>query len=283
MGTGAGEVLRFWRQRRGRSQLELATATGVSTKHLSFVENGRSRPSRQLLVHLAEALDMPLPERDRLLLAGGYAPPQGARGTGDRALRPLLPELDALLAAHDPHPAIVVDARWDLVAANAAADLLWDGVDPRLLVPPVNMLRLSTHPEGLPRISTATPVCSRSLITRLRRRADEDADDALLDLVVEAEGHLAAAGDQPAPRWTGDGVTAGFELKTRLGVVGLRTVIATLGAPLDVGVADLALETFLPADPDSATLLRELAASRAPAPADQDGGRVVRRGPACGP
>jgi hypothetical protein len=148
------------------------------------------------------------------------------------------------------------------VAANAAADLLWDGVDPGLLTPPVNMLRLSTHPEGLPRISTATPVCSRSLITRLRRQADEDADDALLDLVLESERHLAAAAGAPPPQWTGDGVMAGFELKTRLGVVGLHTVIATLGAPLDVGATDLALETFLPADEDSATLLRELAATR---------------------
>ncbi|MHA6619443.1 MmyB family transcriptional regulator [Pseudonocardia sp. DLS-67] len=124
------------------------------------------------------------------------------------------------------------------------------------------MLRLSTHPEGLPRISTATPVCSRSLITRLRRRAEEDADDTLLDLVLESEEHLAAAAGRPPPRWTGDGVMAGFELKTRLGVVGLQTVIATLGAPLDVGPADLALETFLPADEDSAALLRELAATR---------------------
>lgn len=239
------------------SQLALATATGVSTKHLSFVENGRSRPSRQLLVHLADTLDMPLRERDRLLLAGGYAPPQG--GAQDRAMRPLRQALDTLLAAHDPNPAIVVDARWDLVAANTAAGLLRDGVDPALLRPPVNMLRLSTHPEGLPRISTATPVCSQALIARLRRRADEDADDTLLDLVQEAEGYLAAA---KPPRWTGDGVMAGFELKTRLGVVGLQTVIATLGAPLDVGASDLALETFLPADEHSAALLRELAATR---------------------
>ncbi len=119
----------------------------------------------------------------------------------------------------------------------------------------------STHPEGLPRISSATPVCSRPLIARLRRQAEEDADDVLLDLVVEAEQHLAACADT-TPRWTGDGVMGGFELKTRLGVVGLCTVIATLGAPLDVTAADLAIETFLPADPGSAELLRELAASR---------------------
>jgi transcriptional regulator with XRE-family HTH domain len=255
---GAGEVLRFWRKRRGMSQLELATATGVSTKHLSFVENGRSRPSRQLLVHLADTLDVPLRERDRLLLAGGYAPPMAA--TQDRAMRPLRQSLDALLAAHDPHPAIVVDARWDLVAANAAAGLLWDGVDPALLTPPVNILRLSTHPEGLPRISTATPVCSQALIARLRSQADEDAE--LLDLVQEAEGYLTTAAGQPPPKWTGDGLMAGFELKTRLGVVSVQTVIATLGAPLDVGASDLALETFLPVDEHSAALLRELAATR---------------------
>jgi transcriptional regulator with XRE-family HTH domain len=256
-----GGLLRFWRHRRGLSQLDLANSAGVSTKHISFVENGRARPSRQLLVHLADALAVPLRERDRLLLLGGYAPPQRDRPGHDRAMRPLRPALGALLAAHDPNPAIVVNAHWELVAANDAAEVLWDGVDPALLIPPVNMLRLSTHPEGLPRISSATAVCSRPLIERLGRQARDDADEALLDLVAEAEQHLAASAEA-APRWDGDGVMAGFELKTRLGVVRLRTVIATLGAPLDVTAADLALETFLPADPGSADLLRELAASR---------------------
>ena len=261
--ASAGELLRFWRQRRRMSQLDLAVAAQVSTKHLSFVETGRARPSRQLLVHLAEALAVPLRERNRLLLAGGFAPPHRERPFHDRAMQPLREALTALLAAHEPNPALVVNAHWELVAANTAADLLFDGVHPDLLAPPVNLLRLFTHPDGLPRTSTATPVCSRPLIDRLRRRAHEETDDALLDLVTEAEQHLVAAeraGRRPA--WTGDGVMATFELATRLGPVRLFTVIATLGAPLDVTAANLAIETFLPADPRSGARLRALAADR---------------------
>jgi transcriptional regulator with XRE-family HTH domain len=261
--ASAGGLLRFWRHRRRLSQLDLAAAASVSTKHISFVETGRANPSRQLLVHLADALAMPLRERNRLLLAAGYAPPHRERPFHDRAMLPLRQALTTLLTAHEPNPALVVNAHWELVAANTAADLLWDGVDPRLLTPPINLLRLFTHPDGLPRISSATPVCSRPLIDRLRRQAHEEIDDALLDLVTEAERHLAAAGSGGGPpAWTGDGVMATFELATRLGPVRLFTVIATLGAPLDVTAADLAVETFLPADPQSAAVLRALAAQR---------------------
>jgi transcriptional regulator with XRE-family HTH domain len=261
--TSAGEVLRFWRRRRGMSQLDLAVATHVSTKHISFVETGRSRPSRQLLVHLADALTMPLRERNRLLLAAGFAPPHRERPFHDRAMQPLREALGRLLAAHEPNPALVLNAHWELVAANAAAEVLWDGIDPTLLTPPINMLRLATHPDGLPRISTATPVCSRPLLTRLRRKAHDEADDALLDLVIEAEQHLdAATAAGQEPRWNGDGVMGTFALTTRAGTVSLFTVIATLGAPLDVTAADLAVETFLPADAHSAAVLRELAATR---------------------
>jgi transcriptional regulator with XRE-family HTH domain len=259
----AGELLRFWRLRRRMSQLDLAAAASVSTKHLSFVETGRARPSRQLLVHLADALDVPLRERNRLLLAGGFAPPHGERPFHDRAMQPLRHALTALLAAHEPHPALIANAHWELVAANTAADVLFDGVDPALLGPPTNLLRLFTHPDGLPRISSATPVCSRPLIERLRRRAHEDTDDSLLDLVTEAEQHLVEAERAgQGPVWTGDGIMGTFELGTRLGPVRLFTVIATLGAPLDVTAADLAIETFLPADPESSSRLHALAAAR---------------------
>ncbi|MCO1657977.1 helix-turn-helix transcriptional regulator [Pseudonocardia sp. S2-4] len=256
-------MLRFWRHRRRMSQLDLALTASVSTKHLSFVETGRSHPSRQLLVHLADALSIPLRERNRLLLAAGYAPPHRDRPFHDRAMQPLRHALTALLTAHEPHPALIVNAHWELVAANTAADVLFDGVDPRLLGPPANLLRLFTHPDGLPRISTATPVCSRPLLERLRRRAHEETDDALLDLVTEAEQHLVAAESRgDGPGWTGDGVMATFELTTRLGPVRLFTLIATLGAPLDVTAADLAIETFLPADPQSSARLHALAAER---------------------
>jgi transcriptional regulator with XRE-family HTH domain len=257
-GTPAfGDLLRFWRRRRRLSQLDLALEANLSTKHLSFLENGRARPSRQLLEHLTHTLELPLRERNRLLLAAGFAPHYRELPFDDRAMAPLREALDGLLAAHQPNPALVVNAHWELVASNPAAALLWDGVDPRLLEPPVSVLRLFCHPDGVPRISSATPVCSRPLLERLHRRAHDDADQTLLDLVAEMEGYLAGA----EPRsWNGDGVMATFELQTRLGEVSLFTVIATLGAPLEVSAADLAIETFLPADAQSADRLRELAA-----------------------
>jgi transcriptional regulator with XRE-family HTH domain len=261
-GQTPGELLRFWRRRRGRSQLDLAAATGVSSKHLSFVETGRSRPSRQLLVHLADALALPLKERDRLLLIAGFAPAHRVDARLDRAMQPVRGALEVLLAAHEPYPALVLNAHWELVAANRAAELLWQGVAAELLVPPVNLVRLFCHPDGVPRNSTVTPLCGRALVDRVRHRAHQEADSVLLDLATEAEGYLAqTAGRTAAPKWNGDGVLAAFGLQTRLGEVRLHTVVATLGAPLDVGPSDLALETFLPADPQSADRLRALAAA----------------------
>lgn len=258
-----GELLRFWRQRRRLSQMELALEANVSTRHLSFIETGRARASRQLLVHLAENLAIPLQERNRLLLAGGFAPRYRELPFDDREMQPLLESLETLLQAHQPSPALIVDAHWNLIAHNPASTLLWEGVDPELLEPPINLLRLACHPGGLPRISTMTPVCNRGLLDRLRRRAHDDADDALLDLITEMEGYLTDADDGP-PTWSGDGVTATFGLHTALGLVRLFTTIATLGAPLEVNAANLAIETFLPADEDSAAKLRQLASAPAP-------------------
>jgi transcriptional regulator with XRE-family HTH domain len=176
----AGELIRFWRSRRGLSQLDLSLDANLSTKHLSFVETGRSQPSRQLLIHLAQHLDLPLAERNRLLLAGGFAPPYLEQAYDGEMMRPLRESLSRLLAAHEPNPALIVDGLWNLIEANQAAALLWDGVDPELLEPPINMLRLGVHPGGLPKISSMTAACNAPLITKLRRRSREDADPALL-------------------------------------------------------------------------------------------------------
>lgn len=255
----AGGLVRFWRQRRRLSQQELALEANVSTRHLSFIETGRARASRQLLVHLAEHLDMPLRERNRVLLAAGFAPRYRELPFDDREMKVLLESLEGLLDAHEPNPALIVDAHWDLIAHNQAANLLWTGVDKSLLEPPVNVLRLACHPGGLPKISSITPVCNRGLLDRLRRRAHQDADQELLGLIAEMEEHLGDPGDSDHVRWSGDGVTATFGLHTPLGLMQLFTVIATLGAPLEVNAASLAIETFLPADADSADKLRQLA------------------------
>ncbi|HYX84853.1 MAG TPA: helix-turn-helix transcriptional regulator [Gaiellales bacterium] len=250
-----GELIRFWRTRRRLSQLDLALDASVSTKHLSFVENGRSQPSRQLLIHLAQRLDLPIAERNRLLLAGGFAPPYLELPYDGEVMRPLRESLGRLLDAHQPNPALIVDGLWNLVEANRAASLLWDGVDPDLLRPPMNVLRLAVHPLGLPSISSMTAACNAPLIHRLRRKARDDADEALGELVDEIESFLPAH----APGSPATEPVVSLDLRTRLGEVSLFTVIATLGAPLEVTAANLAIETFLPADEDSATRLRELA------------------------
>jgi transcriptional regulator with XRE-family HTH domain len=252
----AGELIRFWRVRRRLSQLTLALDANLSTKHLSFVETGRSRPSRQLLVHLAQQLHLPMAERNRLLLAGGYAPAFRELPYDGALMQPLRESLSRLLDAHQPNPALIVDGLWNLIEANAAASLLWDGVDRALLEPPINLLRLATHPGGLPSISSMTAACSIPLIHRLKRKSQDDADEALGELIDEIESYLPP---EPPDALGASQPMALLELHTALGDVSLFTVIATLGAPLEVTAANLAIETFLPADAESAERLRELA------------------------
>ena len=250
----AGELLRYWRTQRRLSQLELALEANVSTKHLSFVETGRSKPSRQLLVHLAQQLDLPIAERNRLLLAAGFAPPYLEQPYDGELMRPLRESLARLLAAHEPNPALIVDGLWNLIEANQAASLLWDGVDAELLEPPINMLRLGVHPGGLPRISSMTAACNAPLIHRLKRESRDDGDEALGKLIEEVEAYLPdESPDAPATQ-----PVVSLDLRTPAGQVSLFTVIATLGAPLEVTAANLAIETFLPMDDESAARLAEL-------------------------
>jgi hypothetical protein len=169
-------------------------------------------------------------------------------------MRPLRESLSRLLEAYEPNPALIVDGLWNLIESNRAASLLWDGVDPELLEPPINMLRLGVHPGGLPRISSMTAACNAPLIHRLKRRSREDADPALTKLIDEVESHLP--GEPPTSPATQPVVS--LKLQTRVGEVELFTVIATLGAPLDVTAANLAIETFVPMNPESAARLAEL-------------------------
>jgi transcriptional regulator with XRE-family HTH domain len=260
----AGELIRFWRLRRRLSQLELALDAEMSTRHLSFVETGRSQPSRQLLLHLSQHLDLPLAERNRLLLAGGFAPIFLDEAYESETMQLLRDSLGRLLDAYMPCPALIVDGLWNLVESNPAAALLWDGVDPELMTPPVNMLRLAVHPGGLPRISSMTAACNTPLIRQLKRKSRDNADDALAALVDEVESYLP---DHP-PSSPAHQPVVTLDLRTRAGDVRLFTVIATLGAPLEVSAANLAIETFLPADATSAARLRDLAESPTEAASD---------------
>ncbi len=177
-----GDHLREWRQRRRMSQLDLACEADISTKHLSFLETGRSQPSRDMVLHLADRLEIPLRDRNMLLVAAGYAPVFPERPLGDPALGAARKAIDLVVAGHEPYPALAVDRHWSMLAANATVGRLMAGVDAALLKPPVNVLRLSLHPKGLaPRIANLAEWRAH-LLARLRRQIDLSADPVLAAL-----------------------------------------------------------------------------------------------------
>ena len=249
----AGELLRTWRQRRRLSQLDLSCETGVSTRHLSFVETGRARPSRQLLLHLSETLEIPLRERNELLLAGGFAPAYAERGLQHEQMAPVRDALDRVLAAYEPYPALVVDRAWSMVAANRSVALLVAGADPRLLEAPANVLRLSLHPDGLaPRIANLAQWRAH-VLQRLARDAATTGDPGLRALHAE----LAAlpGGEDPSPP---DAIAVPLRLQTAAGELALLSTVTTFGTAVDVTAAELSIEAFLPADAATAEALRSL-------------------------
>jgi transcriptional regulator with XRE-family HTH domain len=255
---GVGELLRDWRQRRRMSQLDLSVEASVSSRHLSFVETGRSKPSRELVLHLAEHLDVPLRERNALLLAAGYSPAFRETPLDAGELAPVRAAIDRVLGAHEPFPAVVVDRRWDLVSANAAAlAVLSDGVDSALLQPPCNTLRVSLHPDGLaPRIANLAEYGAH-LLLRLDRQAALSGDPDLVALGEELRGYQ---GVTAGPAMAVDAAALVFVPLVLRGDAGELTFFSTLttfGTALDITVAELAIEAFFPADDHTASVLRE--------------------------
>lgn len=249
-----GELLRDWRQRRRLSQLDLASDAGVSTRHLSFVETGRSHPSRELLLHLAEQLDVPLRERNDLLLAAGFAPIYGRRGLDEPDMSAVRRAIDLVLAAYEPYPAIVVDRSWHLVAGNAGITVLLDGVAEELLAPPVNVLRLSLRPDGLaPRILNL-PQWRRHVLHRLDREAHLTGDPPLRALHDELAA-LPGGTDRTPP----DGIAVPLRLRAGDDVLTFLSTVTTFGTAVDLTAAELSIEAFLPADPHTADALRTMA------------------------
>jgi transcriptional regulator with XRE-family HTH domain len=252
-----GELLRTWRRRRSLSQLELALEADVSSRHVSFLETGRAKPSREMVLRLAEHLDIPLRERNRLLLAAGYAPLYVERSLEEPEMVPIHQALDRFLRAHEPYPAVVLDRHYNLVSANDALGVLLDGVAPELLEPPANALRVTLHPRGMaPRILNLAD-WSAHLLHRLRRQAALTADpelDALHDELSSYPGvspqspHLDGAGSEillPMRMLAGDRELAFF------------STISTFGTPVDITLAELAIEAFYPANAATATYLLE--------------------------
>jgi transcriptional regulator with XRE-family HTH domain len=247
-----GDLLRDWRRRRHLSQLDLASIAEVSTRHLSWVETGRSRPTPQMILRLAESMEVPLRERNALLLAGGFAPAFAESGLDAPPLGPVLDALRAVLAAHEPFPALVVDRRWELVEANAGVTALLAGAAPELLEPPVNVLRLSLHPRGMaPRIANLAQWRSH-LLARLAREAAATADPDLTELLTELRGY--PGGEQTVP--PAGQVVVPLRLRTDDGVLSFLSTTTVFGTPQDVTVEELALEAFYPADAPTGAALR---------------------------
>ncbi|WP_236828710.1 MULTISPECIES: helix-turn-helix domain-containing protein [unclassified Blastococcus] len=267
---GVGELLRRWRQRRRLSQLALALAAGISARHLSFVETGRSRPSREVVLLLAEHLEVPLRERNELLVAAGHAPEFGRRRLDGPDMATVRAALDLVLAAYEPFPALVVDRGWHLVAANGAVALLTEGVAPALLEPPVNVLRLSLHPDGLaPRILDL-PQWRRHVLHRLAREVHVTGDPSLGALhreLVALPGGTAAAPP--------NGIAVPLRVRAGDAVLSFLSTVTTFGTAVDVTAAELSIEAFLPADGATAEALR----GRAGGPSAPGATRVGAAGP----
>ncbi|MFL5844761.1 MAG: helix-turn-helix domain-containing protein [Solirubrobacteraceae bacterium] len=246
-----GPLLRDWRVRRRMSQLDLALEAGVSTRHVSFVETGRSRPSAEMVLHLADRLDVPLRDRDALLLAAGYAPAFGQRDMEAPEMAPVREAIDLVLRGHEPYPAAVVDRGWNLVAGNSGIGLLTASVAAHLLEPPVNVLRVSLHPEGLaPRIANLGE-WREHLLHRLARQVALTADDAAAALLAELEAYPGGPDDEERPAHNDIVVP----LRLRDGLTFFSTV-ATFGTAVDITVSELSIESFFPADAATAEALR---------------------------
>jgi transcriptional regulator with XRE-family HTH domain len=252
-----GALLREWRQQRRLSQFELALESGVSSRHLSFVETGRSRPSVAMVLRLAEQLEVPLRDRNGLLLAAGYAPAFAQRELDAPEMGPVRDAIDQVLRGHEPYPALVVDRHWGLVAANRAVDVLVEGVAGELLEPPINVLRLSLHPDGLaPRILNLHQWRAH-LLERLARDALASGDPALTVLRDE----LASYPDgEPGPGLDPAFTDIAVPLRLRHGEIELAfmSTKTSFDTAVDVTVAELSIESFFPADTQTAEAMRSL-------------------------
>ncbi|WP_270938733.1 helix-turn-helix domain-containing protein [Falsiroseomonas oryzae] len=255
-----GALLRDWRRRRRRSQLDLALDAEVSQRHLSFIESGRAAPSREMVLRLAEQLEVPLRERNALLLAAGYAPAFAERLLEDPAMAAARQAVELILAAHAPHPALAVDRHWHLVSANAAVAPLLAGVqDAALLAPPVNVLQLSLHPRGLaPRIANLGEWRAH-LLERLRRQVAASGDAALAALLVELTALPAPDTALPShPGLPPGGVAVPLLFDGPTGRLALLSTTTVFGTPVEITLSELAIEAFYPADAETAARLRAL-------------------------
>jgi transcriptional regulator with XRE-family HTH domain len=247
--------LRRWRSARRWSQLELAQRASTTQRHLSYLERGRSRPGRSIVLRLAESMELSLRDRNALLLAAGYAPVFAESSLDGPELQPVRRALDRILDGHLPYPAVIVRPYGELVAANAAVAVLTEGAAEHLLAEPVNLLRLALHPDGLARRIENLPEWSRHITEGLRAQALRSPDDRLDAFIDELEGYVPPAPNGPDHL----GFAVPLRLRCDEGQLHLITTLTSFVTAVDVTLAELHLEAFLPADEASAEILRRRA------------------------
>jgi transcriptional regulator with XRE-family HTH domain len=257
---GFGELLREWRRRRNVSQLELSLDASISARHLSFVETGRSKPSRDIVARLAETLDVPLRERNALLLAAGYAPQYSERPLESAEMEPVRSALDRFLRAHEPYPALVIDRRHNLVAANDALTALTDGCAPELLAPPANAIRIALHPQGMAPRTLNLAEWSAHLIARLRREAAITGEPDLEQLREEVSAYPGVVSDAPISERSGE-IAVPLRLAAPQHELVFISTLSTFGTAVDITLSELSIEAFYPANAETAMrMLREVGA-----------------------
>lgn len=243
-----GNLIKNWRERRRKSQLELALDAEISTRHLSFVETGRAKPSREMILLLAENLQIPLRERNKILITGGYAPIFTEKNLGDDSLSTVRTAIDLILKAHEPFPALAVDRHWNMVAANRIVPLILDGVSPKLLENPVNVLRLSLHPEGLAPKIVDFSLWRNHILRRLKKQVTETADSGLEELYDELKNYPFEKKQNEKSLEANPDIIVPLKIETKFGLLSFMSIVTVFGTPIDITVSEIALETFFPAD-----------------------------------
>jgi transcriptional regulator with XRE-family HTH domain len=262
-----GQLIREWRQRRRFSQFDLARDAEISAKHVSFLETGRASPDREMVLHLAERMSIPLRDRNVMLDAAGFDPTYQERSLDDPAFRVTRHSIDQMLRMHEPNPAVAIDRYWAMAASNRAVASLVSGVDPLLLAPPINLVRLNLHPLGLaPRIINLTE-WRHHLMARLRQQFDATGDPVLMALVEEVSSYPVPTGPirRAKPR-DFETLAVPLRLATVHGPLAFFSTTTVFGRPVDITLAELAIEAFFPADAATLSVMRRMSADLAPAP-----------------
>ncbi|MBC7900923.1 MAG: helix-turn-helix transcriptional regulator [Saprospiraceae bacterium] len=260
-----GDLLREWRGRRRLSQLDLAYGAEISPRHLSFLETGRSQPSRDMVLHLAEQLEIPLRERNILLTAAGFAAVFPERPLGDESLTAARKAVDLILDRLEPNPSFAVDRHWTLVAANNAAGIFTEEVDPSLLEPPVNMLRICLHPQGFTPQVINYSEWRRNILEYLNRQVEITADAFLMDLLSDLKSYPkppSSKDDASANQIDYSGFAVPLRLRRKDGELSFISTVTVFGTPIDVTLSELAIETFFPADEKTAEIMSRIALAR---------------------